>query len=111
MSAKHTAGPWHVGKDFGAGIGKGVFVAGNRRVIANMFGDDQLANAHLIAAAPDMLEALKAYEEARHYAADLMLLAADGTRITDAHDAKCRNLWKRARTMIKAAIAKAEGRS
>lgn len=58
---KHTPGPWHVGKDFEAGIGRGFFVAGGKFVRANMVGpnDAQEANARLIAAAPDLLALVK----------------------------------------------------
>lgn len=58
---KHTPGPWHVGKDHEAGISKGYFVGGGGCVRANMVGPagNQEANARLIAAAPDILEALR----------------------------------------------------
>jgi len=60
---KHTPGPWER---------KGLYVeAGNRRsagirIIAHIFGHEKAIwepNGNLIAAAPDMLEALKAAEE------------------------------------------------
>lgn len=67
MSAKHTPGPWIVGKDgkyraFIADLHMGVAVWTERRFEdgeAFSWGDRE-KDAHLIAAAPDMLAALKA---------------------------------------------------
>ena len=65
MNTKHTPGPWIIGtpppngeQTIGTGSAGGVMVA-----VATTGVDMEaitLANAHLIAAAPDMLEALKA---------------------------------------------------
>ena len=57
---KHTPAPWHVGKDADEGEGRGWFVGGGGYCRAHMVGpiSDTEANARLIAAAPDMLEAL-----------------------------------------------------
>ena len=65
MNTKHTPGPWIIGtpppsgeQTIGSGSAGGVIVA-----VATTGVDMEaitLANAHLIAAAPDMLEALKA---------------------------------------------------
>lgn len=51
-----TEGPWHVGKDPDAGIGRGWFVGGGGYARAEMTGppEDTEANARLIAAAPDL---------------------------------------------------------
>lgn len=61
QEAKHTPGPWHINAV--RCEGDNVF-AGNRR-ICNVYGDigqDPFkANARLIAAAPELLEALKLY--------------------------------------------------
>lgn len=56
---KHTPSPWHVGKDFDAGLEKGFFVAGGGKILASMGGTNQKNDAYLIAAAPELLEALK----------------------------------------------------
>jgi hypothetical protein len=63
--SKHTSGPWTIRKmrtyAFIGGVGWDDFA----RVVKRLEGDDEdspegIANAHLIAAAPDLLEALKA---------------------------------------------------
>lgn len=55
MSTKHTPGPWNV---------DGIFIcddAGDRIVaeVPKMYDENDLANARLIAAAPELLEALQ----------------------------------------------------
>lgn len=87
-AASHTPGPWHVGvKTYHAGRDvygpKGESVAITDDVMTDI--DEAKANARLIAAAPDLLEAAK-----------LGLMALDDTAPDYA--------------AIKAAIAKAEGR-
>ena len=61
MSAKHTPGPWFVRK---GGSAWGNFsIDGDVFFIAETIGGldkEEKANAHLIAAAPDLLEALRA---------------------------------------------------
>ena len=55
MTANHTPGPWHVAN--------GVQIRGEREQIAKVWmmrGGEGNANARLIAAAPELLEALKA---------------------------------------------------
>ena len=56
MSAKHTAGPWQVGGQFGTAT----FVNAGTICVAKCDGKLHAANARLIAAAPELLEALKA---------------------------------------------------
>lgn len=77
MSGQHTPGPWRVNDSDGAGnCGSDIFPflveAGTPEhsegpVIAEVYGDlanlPALANARLIAASPDMLEALEAIVE------------------------------------------------
>jgi hypothetical protein len=64
MTEKHTPGPWSIWRDFNVIADKGT------RAIANCGGfsnsrnaeadhEENVANARLIAAAPDLLEALK----------------------------------------------------
>ena len=55
MSAKHTQGPWHTAGD------QGVQIRSQRDQIAKVWtmrGNEWKANARLIAAAPELLEAL-----------------------------------------------------
>ena len=68
MSA-HTSGPWHI--DFGdpdgddAGVVYGIY-AGNKRLVETDSGvyDLSLEDASLMAAAPDLYEACKAFVDA-----------------------------------------------
>lgn len=72
MTAQHTPGPW-------INIGNGDIVArsdnycGGEKDIASVFltrNDEDEANARLIAAAPDLLEALKLYVLQDNFATD-----------------------------------------
>jgi hypothetical protein len=69
MEAKHTPGPWKVHKGF-TSVGpynKGLMIGPNQRALAHAIGefekadpgDEARANARLIAAAPDLLAALR----------------------------------------------------
>ena len=66
--SKHTPGPWFNGQD-GFNLGSGVVYArhtnGNPKDVATIrgWGGEQQANSRLIAAAPDLLEALEAMVE------------------------------------------------
>jgi len=91
---KHTPGPWH---DQGGGhiVARHNMTESQRFDIAKVFGgmdDEGTANAHLIVAAPDLLEALKAYIDCRY------------NDYTDAH-----YVPEDVIAMAQAAIAKAEG--
>ena len=97
----HTPGPWTVHWGMAQG-GEGHFIMDSRdlqqfsHIATVTFHDDEndtKANARLIAAAPELLEACQ------------MLVALEDS---GAHDADTR--WKRARRDMRAAIAKAEGR-
>jgi hypothetical protein len=61
--SKHTPGPWKI-VHHANGLGEATQIDGaNRGSVADVYGATdgvQTANAHLIAAAPDMLEALEA---------------------------------------------------
>jgi hypothetical protein len=106
MAAKHTPGPWVVWDYAGHTVGI-VSYDGEPLAVAEVvdYGDmvdpaQMRADANLIAAAPDMLAALKAFEAEF---ADVITTdsALPGT---DAVDAVC-YLWP----TIKAALAKARG--
>ena len=56
METKHTPGPWHVPKDI---PGPDKWMVADCCGIIRRSTDEEKANAHLIAAAPDMLAALK----------------------------------------------------
>ena len=53
---KHTPGPWRVSKDTQSVVSRDAYICRARM----MRMGQGVANAHLIAAAPDLLEALKA---------------------------------------------------
>lgn len=68
MNTKHTPGPWHVAANASAIVRDSA-----DRDIAKTLDDNREANARLIAAAPDMLEALHSavaeltfYADGRH---------------------------------------------
>ena len=99
--SKHTPGPWYIGKDF-SDQGRHIYAAQKVRhedgdewhpLIATTDDDERLvnwqANARLIAAAPDLLEALKkfAFKHRKTYGLD--------------------GAWDEEITMAEAAIAKA----
>ena len=99
-AAKHTPGPWRVGP-----VDDTRVEDANGNEVAQIDGDYNQpdtwplmeANARLIAAAPDMLAALKAAKEA-----DKINIARGGA-------AKFIEADQRAQRLIRAAIAKAEG--
>lgn len=100
-AARHTPGPWRVGS--------GCVVGSDDRMICgsalSRTGDEQNANAHLIAAAPDML---RACESLVHGVEDAVF------RFLDSHDLALRadmEIVLRARVeRARAAIAKAVSR-
>lgn len=73
--SKHTPGPWRVNDQRESGVmNNGVYVLGGRNNFVRVFDEwrdeeIQLANARLIAAAPELLDALKSVQAARqgHY--------------------------------------------
>ena len=98
-TTQHTPGPWVLQDNAGFGVyvygaggafGGGVQVA---KVQASVRADVQTANAHLIAAAPDLLAALRE-----------MVRTCRPTPIIEAEG-------RDALTAARAAIARAEGRS
>ena len=62
MAAQHTPGPWRQGKN------ANLWIYSEQRLIVKVCPDSisSGANARLIAAAPDLLEALEAVNEAFH---------------------------------------------
>jgi hypothetical protein len=107
MSKKHTPGPWRLNgravespKRMGLSVAQATSgMAAGSRGSARIDEAEAIANARLIAAAPDMLEALVAAKEL----ADVMEGLTSG-RSDDEW------VWA-AQATINAAIAKAEGRS
>lgn len=60
--SKHTPGPWHIAYPYQT-AGWGLCVRSSSRILVRVVGRDQSqkeADARLIAAAPELLEALKA---------------------------------------------------
>lgn len=106
--SEHTPGPWTI--RFGLNVmGKDVRYPSQERLVANAGGhanniwNEQVtaeneANARLIAAAPDLLEALKE------------ILAAGESYVDSADEVKAMLRFGRANDAARAAIAKAEGR-
>ena len=92
----HTQGPWRIGEPRDGFIGN-VLADNPRRLLAQVTvqdGEQTLANARLIAAAPDMLDALETALE--------MLVDSWGEEQIAAGDDQVANV-------LKAAIAKAKG--
>lgn len=97
MSSKHTPGPWNY-QEWGRLIldsGTGSSVRLVATVALNTYRDQGSANAHLIAAAPDLLEVAQHCEE---LLVRYEINRIDGERIAD-----------EALTRIRAAISKATG--
>ena len=69
MSAPHTTGPWHAGGDGTIIYAKDGFATASASIFHGRHGgrDEAKANARLIAAAPELLEALQACDEAMDY--------------------------------------------
>ena len=86
-----------------------VEVGGGVVALVKNCGGRKEENARRIAAAPDMLAALEAQKQASDYAADLAALSNDGTRLTESHLARGRDLIASAKELRAAAIAKATG--
>lgn len=60
MKTESTPGPWTIVGQLPSGI----TIANNRDLVAKVYGAGEIANANLIIAAPDMLEALVNLEKA-----------------------------------------------
>ena len=114
MSAQHTPGPWSASNE-----GWGCFYvrdADGQQLIwlgdSSRFGKgENEANARLIAAAPEMMEALQAQyvaEAAKSlwYLCDEPVISAENTRLKQRYDESTHN----ARILRDSAIAKATGK-
>ena len=95
----HTPGPWEVGDKRGVWVGPVVMADNGKRGVAFVCGDSD-ANAHLIAAAPDLLHACQAV------ANDLHRLI-DGDDFCGMSDTE---LFTCFLTVLEPALDKAEGR-
>ena len=58
-NTKHTPGPWQIEPEFPFEVHKGHSIAVVKEMV--LCEDESLANAALISAAPDLLEALEAF--------------------------------------------------
>lgn len=101
-SAKHTPGPWFVSHvsdqrcEVGTADNPEMVTVWGGKCAKNIPADQVAANALLIAAAPELLEALKAL---------VKVIAPDG------NIGKCEQFFKEPLLKAAAAIAKAEGRA
>lgn len=94
MSAQHTQGPWAVEETPNSSNQNYVVKVGRCRV--SVYTDNDEADAHLIAAAPDMLDALRD-------AATLLNAIAPLMERQGSHD------YRHGANLVAAAIAKATG--
>lgn len=104
MTTAHTQGPWHFGtgdEQTPAGVG-----SRNRAPLCKMSGNDaeDVANARLIAAAPDLYYALKHMNHIPELSGSYYCICPcnDGTKPESAHATACNS--------ARAAVAKAEGK-
>jgi hypothetical protein len=98
--SKHTPGPWEVDRDDSQKVWvKSKAEGWDEEWVALSFSGRAGANARLIAAAPDLLEALKAAKEVVDVAEHMTSCRSDDDFV-----------WG-AQKLINAAIAKAEGSS
>lgn len=102
MSTSHTPGPWAISKLATPSYAPefGIYAEGSERDLARIIGDNSTANATLIAAAPDLLDALyNALPYVEDILADKAQLACFKPGVVQQHAAA-----------IRAAIAKAENK-
>lgn len=92
MNTKHTPGPWVV--SLSPNLVGAIDDGGERETVAETVGPNKEANAHLIAAAPDLLEACK-----------MMLLWLETPKTAELNSAS----WRECLPKGRAAIAKALG--
>lgn len=104
---KHTPGPWIIEDDTDIIDQNGTFIATTHDPASDIGTAREYANARLIAAAPDLLAALKASQEMVERSAEVYAdrLATDGT----SHAAENWGAALKITKQVQAAIAKAEG--
>lgn len=109
----HTKGPWHRdGHNLAAvihctaekGSPEANHICGDYETVARCEGDNWEANARLIAAAPDLIEALTQCQKA-------LAMMITPTQIEQTSALQAFAIATEAETKARAAIAKAEGRS
>ena len=96
--SRHTPGPWSVGDKRGVWVGPVVTAEDGKRGVAFVCGESD-ANARLLAAAPELLAALKVAADAIDYA------QAQVDSENDRHNLLVRLV------QVQRVIAKAEGRA
>ncbi len=99
MSAKHTLGPWRVAPPgvYTSGVNVDAFAGGYVALIGGGISDPVMADARLIAAAPDLLEALEEFVK-----------SFNEFEITNASSSDLDHIG-RLHVIARAAIAKARG--
>lgn len=111
MTAKHTPGPWVIdGHNLSSvircirpkGHPDARHACGDYEQIATSCGENWKANAHLVAAAPDLLEMVKLLEKSLEY-----YIAID-QRAGDEDSARAKTITL---NIVRVSISKAEGRS
>ena len=88
---------------------KACHLTGDYDIIARCFSDNWRNDARLIAAAPDMFEALQAQNAASEFARSVSNATADGEPIAKHLMDRADMLFARAERLREAALAKAEG--
>lgn len=90
METKHTPGPWKWGGHYAAmtgGNGEEVFTTEPYEGMWLSYGDSQDANARLVAAAPELLEALATFVEICDSAPPIELVQRIGDLVSPARAA------------------------
>ena len=110
--AMHTKGPWWRDDDgfIAAGSGDTYVTVADFDCGSDIDIAEREANKTLAIAAPDMLAALRAQEEASAHAAAVSAATPDGHKPSKSMMDKSDHLFARARRLRLDAIAKAEGR-
>ena len=87
MSNQHTPAPWSIEWDHQSNTPEFIraFVDGEMEDVAILVPDAPVANAHLIAAAPDLLDALKASMKKLEEMAESISLVKSHLPITHTH--------------------------
>jgi len=102
-TAQHTPKPWLIEESRSEVDSKCIVARGSNVAVVMFRTHEEQANANLIAAAPDMLEALKG---SQHLARQFWAKARDGQGSRSANTAI---IWRREAERLEIVIAKAEG--